>query len=376
MVEVALRHRQLVEALAVDVVGDADGDALEPGQHVELRHDEVGDAVDARRVAGDGGVVPAAAAGAARGGAELEAGLAQELARLVKELGRERAGTDARRVRLDDADDAVDAVRADAGARRGAAGGRVRGGDERIRAVVNIQHGGLTTLEQHRLAALERLVQHERRVGDHGAQALGVRQQVVDDLVDRDRATVEHLHEQVVLLVEGRLDLLTQDVLVEQILNTDAHPVDLVGVRRADAAPRRADLALAEEALGHLVEGAVVVRDDVRVGADQQLRHVDAAGAQRLELAEEHLDVDDDAVCDDRSDAVGQDSARQQVQRVLLVADDDGVAGVVAAVELDDVVDAPGEQVGGLALSFIAPLGADDDSGRHGWSLSIDGDDS
>ena len=67
---------------------------------------------------------------------------------------------------------------------------------------------------------------------------------------------------------------------------------------------------------------------------------------------------------------VGEDAARQQVQRVLLVADDDGVAGVVAAVELDDVVDATGEQVGGLALSFIAPLGADDDSGRHGWSLS------
>ena len=202
-------------------------------------------------------------------------------------------------------------------------------------------------------------------VGDHRAQPLGVRQQVVDDLVDRDRATVVDLDEQVVLLVEGALDLLAQDVLVEEVLDADADAVDLVGVGRADAAAGRADLPLAEEALGHLVEGAVVLRDDVRVGADQQLRHVDAAGDERVELVEEHLDVDDDAVGDDRRDARGQDAGGQQVQRVLLVADHDGVAGVVAAVELDDVVDAAAEQVGGLALALVAPLGADDHDCWH-----------
>ena len=126
----------------------------------------------------------------------------------------------------------------------------------------------------------------------HRPQAVGVRQQVLDDLVDRDRAAVEDLHEQVVLLVERALDLLAQDVLVEEVLHADADAVDLVGVGRADAAAGRADLALAEEALGHLVERAVVLRDDVRVRADLQPRGVDAAGVQRLELGEEHLEVD------------------------------------------------------------------------------------
>ena len=97
----------------------------------------------------------------------------------------------------------------------------------------------------------------------------------------------------------------------------------------------------------------------------QQLRDVDAAGAERIQLFEEHLDVDDDAVGDDRRDALGQDAGGQQVQRVLLVADDDGVAGVVAAVELDDVVDAAAEQVGRLALAFVAPLGADQNDCGH-----------
>jgi hypothetical protein len=53
-------------------------------------------------------------------------------------------------------------------------------------------------------------------------------------------------------------------------VHPDADTVDLVGVRRPDAAPRRSDLALAEEALGDLVERAVILRDDVCRGADLQ----------------------------------------------------------------------------------------------------------
>ncbi len=55
----------------------------------------------------------------------------------------------------------------------------------------------------------------------------------------------------------------------------------------------------------------------------------------------------------------------QQVQGVLLAVDDDGVAGVVAPVELHDVVDAAAQQVGRLALAFVAPLGSDQHDRRH-----------
>ena len=74
--------------------------------------------------------------------------------------------------------------------------------------------------------------------------------------------------------LEGSLDLLPEDVLVEEVLDADAHAVDLVGVGRADSAPGRADHALAEEALGDLVERAVVLRDDVGVRTDLQVRCV------------------------------------------------------------------------------------------------------
>ena len=148
--------------------------------------------------------------------------------------------------------------------------------------MVDVEQRRLAALEQHRLAAVERLVEQQRGVDDHRPQPVGVGEQLVDDLVDGDRAAVVDLHEQVVLLVERALDLLPQDVLVEQVLHADADAVHLVGVRRTDAAPRRTDLAAAEEALGDLVERAVVRRDDVGVGADDQARGVDAA---RLEAS-------------------------------------------------------------------------------------------
>ena len=53
------------------------------------------------------------------------------------------------------------------------------------------------------------------------------------------------------------------------------------------------------------------------------------------------------------------------MQRKLLVADDDGVAGVVAALIAHDVVDATPEQVGGLSFALIAPLGTEENDRWH-----------
>src|SRR5690606_36042288 len=132
LAERGLVDRHLVVPDAVDVVGDAHRDLLEAGEHVELGEHEVGEAVDATGVAGDDGVVPAAAAGPAGGDAVLAAGLAQPLADVVVQLGGERSLADASRVGLDDSHDAVDAGGPDAGAGDGAARGRRGGGDERV----------------------------------------------------------------------------------------------------------------------------------------------------------------------------------------------------------------------------------------------------
>jgi hypothetical protein len=108
--------------------------------------------------------------------------------------------------------------------------------------VVDVEQRRLAALEQDRLAPVEGLVEQQRGVGDHRADAVDERQQLLDDRVDLDGLAVVDLDQHLVLHVEGALDLLAQDPLVEQVLHADAEPVHLVGVRRADAAAGRADL--------------------------------------------------------------------------------------------------------------------------------------
>jgi hypothetical protein len=91
--------------------------------------------------------------------------------------------------------------------------------------VVDIEHRRLAALEEHGLARVESLVEYEAGVGDHRPQSLHVREQVIDDLIHADRASVVNLDQQVVLLIEGALDLLAQDVLVEEILPAYVGPM-------------------------------------------------------------------------------------------------------------------------------------------------------
>ena len=181
VVEVGLVDRHLVVAYAVDVVGHADRHLLEPGEHVELGEHEVGDAVDPSGVAGDHGVVPAAAARPAGRGAVLRADLAQVLTGVVVQLGRERPLADAGRVGLHDPDHPVEPGRRDARAGAGAAGGRRGRRHERVGAVVDVEQRGLAGLEQHRLAAVERLVEQQPAVHDVRRQPVGVRRELLDD---------------------------------------------------------------------------------------------------------------------------------------------------------------------------------------------------
>ena len=156
-----------------------------------------------------------------------------------------------------------------------------------------------------------------------------------------------------------------QVVGVEQVMHADADAIDLIRVGRADAAAGGADLVLAEEAFGHLVEGAVVGGDDVRGLAHKQVRAVDAAGFQAVDLLEEHLRIHDHAVADHRGQVRVDDAGGQQVQGVRLVADHHAMARVVAAVEACDIIDLGADQIGRLAFTLVAPLGTDKNNSRH-----------
>ena len=231
--------------------------------------------------------------------------------------------------------------------------------------MVDVEHRGLAALKQHRFVGIQRVVELERGITHHGAQALGIRHELGDHLVGRDGATVVNLDEKVILDLKGALHLLAQDSLVEDVLYANAHAINLVGVGGADSATGGANLALTQEAFGHLVERAVVARNEVRVSAHAKARDVDASRRESRDFAKEHLEINDHAVRNHGRHAGREDARGQQVKGVLLVANDHGVAGIVAAVELDHVVDTAGQEVGGLALTLVAPLGAHENDCWH-----------
>ena len=152
---------------------------------------------------------------------------------------------------------------------------------------------------------------------------------------------------------------------VEQVLHAQAEPPGAVAVGRADAAAGRADLRAAEARLVRPVEGDVVRHDHVRAAADPDAADVDAARREHVELVDQRDRVDDDAVADDRRDVRVEHAGRREPELEDLVAADDGVAGVVAALVAHDHRDLLGQEVGRLALALVAPLEPDDHGGRH-----------
>ena len=253
----------------------------------------------------------------------------------------------------------------DAGSDAGAGGDRIGRGHVRVGAVVDIEVMGLCALEQHHLVRIECFVEHPADVDHVRPDPLGVRQQVLGDLHRVERPPVVDLDQQVVLLFQRGLDLQAQQRLVEQILDPQPDPVDLVRVRRADPATGGADLGLAQEPLGDLVDHLVVAGDDVRVGRDDHVRGVHPAGGQPGDLAEQHVEVDHDPVADHRNALGVEDAGREQVQRIPLAAHHDGVAGVVTPGVADAVVDPVAQLVGGLALALVAPLRSHHHNARH-----------
>ena len=151
------------------------GKRIDAGEDVELRDREAGEAVESHRVAERHEVEPAAAPGAASGGTELAARLAQAVAHLVVELRGEGAGAYPRDVGLGDAPGLVDVLRPHPRADAGRAGDGVGRGDERIGAVVDVEQRALGAFEQHEPAAVE-------RVPD---DPLGVRDERLEPMAER-----------------------------------------------------------------------------------------------------------------------------------------------------------------------------------------------
>ena len=220
-------------------------------------------------------------------------------------------------------------------------------------------------LEEDVLARVERLADEQRHVADERREALGEAGELRPDLLEVERLRVVDSLEPQVLFGERDLDLLPQDLRIEHVLHTDPDARRLVGVRRADAAARRADLQVAEPPLARAVERDVPRHDQVRVAGDedQPVRAV-TARLEVVELLDQHGGIDD-ASRADRARNSRDDARRDCPDLVRLAADDDRVPGVRPALVAAHHIRALREQVDDLSLALVAPLRPDDDGRWH-----------
>ena len=139
-------------------VADADFDFALRVEDIELGDDQRIDAVDHFGVTQFRQIEPAAAARTASDGAKFLAALANFLGFQVGHFRGERAAANARGVCLGNAEDVADFRGRNAHASGGAARGGAGGGDERIGAVVDVEHGALGAFEQDGFAFIERAI--------------------------------------------------------------------------------------------------------------------------------------------------------------------------------------------------------------------------
>ena len=90
---------------------------------------------------------------------------------------------------------------------------------------------------------------------------------------------------------------------------------------------------------------------------NNQLRGVYALVVQAVNLAEENLEVNHDAIANNWHNFWGQDAGGQKVKCELFITNDYGVASVIATLVANYVIDSVAKKVCGLAFAFIAPLG-------------------
>src|SRR5688572_8941848 len=361
----ALQRREiggkLVVQLAIDLVRRAQRDPVEGVEDVELGDREVGESIDSPGVPHDDRVEPSASPRTAGSRAELVAELPRSLAELAFHLGGQRSTTDTRRVRLHHAKHGIDGRRRDAGTDRGAPGGRVARCDVRIGAVIDVEQRSLRPLEQHRSAALHGAMNHQADVFREWQQARAELVEELERLLDADLL----LAAEAAQLRDGMLGALRDQLLesfpVAQIEDANAPPRDLVLVRRPDAAACRADL-LARVALG--VDELVIRKDQMGAVADVESPfHVDAVLDQSVDLLEERVGIEDDAISDRAANAFVQDAAGDLVEDERGVAKVDRVTGIGASLVPDHPRGTLGENIHQLALAFVTPLRTDDDDG-------------
>ena len=237
--------------------------------------------------------------------------------------------------------------------------------------MVEVQKGGLSSLQQNSFSTGQRIVHNRHGVANHRCHSRCEFTEIeVENFVHLEGQAVVHLGENGVLLTQNHVKLFAKDHWIEQVLNAKSDTGRLVGVRRPNAALGCAEGVFTQEPFNHTVQLLVVRHDQVSVAGNDQSRSVDAFSLQRVNLLQQHRGINHDTVTNDWGEVRIEHTRGDELQGEGFAVNHDAVTGIVTALIADDHIHFGSEEVGKFALTLVTPLGSDDDGCWHENSLS------
>ncbi len=327
---------------SAQTVSRHDRDALESGEHVELRDHEARQAIERDGVSRRDRIEPAATPRTPRHGAELAALSAQSLAALVVQLGWERSGADARAVGLEHADNSSDRARSDAEAGAGA--------PAIVCELVTYGYVPYPTSSSEPCAPSSSTRLPSRQPFVNVCDA-------VDDVRRQSRFAASCRR------ILRRSKAAAPATARQQIGKSHAGARDAIHVGGPDAAAGRSDRDGAR-ALARLISRHVMRKDDVRPIRDFHARDVDAdrcRAHRALAISVCRLTTVPPPTKSSTFECITPEGTiRNASSRSPTTIE---CPGVIAAAEARDHVVVCGIQVDDASLSFVAPLQSEDNVG-------------
>ena len=190
-----------------------------------------------------------------------------------------------------------------------------------------------------------------------------------------DRRRGDHLDAepaaQRIVVGEEPLDLAVKGGEVRKVHEANGAPADLVLIGRANATAGGADARERIRGLARRIEFLMQGQDQRGVLGDAQRgrRDLDPLPFEPADLFHQRARVEHDAVADDRQLSRPHHAGRKEREFVGRAVNDEGVAGIVAALKAHHDIGLLREPVDDLAFALVAPLGSDHDHIGHELSF-------
>ncbi len=235
------------------------------------------------------------------------------LAVAVEELRREGARAYSRGIGLHDAEHVIE----DPGSQTRTGAGKPCGGvgrrDERISAKIDVEHGGLRTLEEHIGPLTPQPMQRERDIRHERQDRLAQGEQLIESLLEVDGRTAKVVLQHEIVEIEHFTQLGGEAIALEEVGHAHRPPGRLVFVCRPDAAtggPYRIGPA---RMLACLIQLHMRGQDERATRRDPQpVEDRYALFGQRPALPKERRQRQHDAIADEATDVLVQNAGRDE----------------------------------------------------------------